>query len=181
MSKKPEVSNQRILQLARLRDEKKAALDAARAELQAVDDQIVPLVEAHGAYPPKATRTKVLSAGDGTELRVTIGQEIRVDGSLALRLRAYLREHGLGRIFRKFFRRVDSYVLAEGAHQYAGNLGLAASDLGLEVYGVRDSRGRARARAGINEIRRLFAAAIEEKNQSPAIEVRRPDSKERAA
>lgn len=155
--------NQRILQLARLREEKKAALEAARAELAAIDEQIVPLVANYGAYPPKATRTKVLSADDGTELRVTTSQEIRVDGSLALRLRAYLREQiaGRGRIFRKLFRRVDSYVLAEGAHDFVARLprssGLCAT------------------------ITKLFNAAISEEDKSPAVEVRRPGDKERAA
>lgn len=153
--------NQRILQLARLREEKKAALDAARGELAAIDEQIIPLVAKHGAYPPKATRTKVLSADDGTELRVTTSQEIRVDGSLALRLRAYLREQlradSPSRVFRKLFRRVDSYVLAEGAHECVAQL-------------PRSSGLRA-------TIVKLFNAAISEEDKTPAVEVRRPEKR----
>lgn len=141
-------NDERILQLAHLWEEIQISQESLDARRKALAEQIIPLVQEHGTFPRNATRTKSLAADDGTEIRVTVGQESVVRNDVALELRAELREAGLGRIFRKLFQRIEQFTVAANAHE------LAASKLTPSLL-------------------RLFNRAIRNRALSPQVEVRR--------
>lgn len=150
------VDTQRIEQLAILWEkyqERRALLDQEGDALRA---EIVPLVERHGTHPPRADKTKALYGAGGAELRVTTSQEVSIDVSCVQDFRARLRELKLTRKFRKLFKPVQRFVLADGAFEYA------CAHLSVTL-------------------RSRFLAAIRNDARAATIEVRRKEKKAEAA
>lgn len=131
--------------------DKAAACDIANDSLKAIRQIIIERVKKDGSYPPRATKTLAL-AGDDYELRLTEPTEISVDSKTAERIKAACLRAGVGRLFPKLFRRVESFVLAGGAEKLLN----------------RNLPERAP-----RNLRSLFARAVRVKDLPPSVEVRK--------
>jgi hypothetical protein len=136
-----------------------AALAVAEDEVKDLRKVIIARVKEEGSYPPRATKTRVL-AGDEFELRVTEPTEISVDSKTAERIKAACLRAGVGRLFPKLFRRVETYTLAGGAEKLLN--------------------GKLPERAPRN-LRGLFARAVRVKDLSPQVEVKKRKQEKEAA
>src|SRR5260221_5310855 len=91
-----------------------AIADAANKQLSQLRQELIREVLKHGSVPARAVKTLAL-AGEEYELRVTRPVEVSVDTKMALRIKAACLRAGLGRLFPKLFRRVETFVLAGGS------------------------------------------------------------------
>lgn len=136
---------ERYLELQRKADE-------AAKELATLRKSLVALVLEDGSTPPRATKTKAL-LGESYELRVSQPLEITVDSRIAKAIKIACIRAGSGRLFSRLFRKVESFILADGAQKLINSPKLPA-------------------RAPRN-LRALFARAIQVRELSPTLEVRK--------
>jgi hypothetical protein len=135
---------------------KEALLIYEQGKLDGLRRMLIELVLEHGEIPPRASklwlfRTKV------HEVRVTKGTEITIDTRVAKKLKQACLLSGDGRVFRKLFRKVETFVLAGGAHQL----------IKLSKLPPRAPRN----------LRSLFARAIQVRELAPQLEVRKLEKK----
>lgn len=137
-----------------------AAVEKERKELDELRKDLIDLVLRKGCVPARAAKTLAL-AGVLYEARVSRPVEITVDTQVANEMRILFRKSGTMRLLNKLFRRVETFVLADGADDFLAQRKLPA--------GVPKN------------IRTLFARALRIRALSPQLEVRKIERKEKAA
>jgi hypothetical protein len=133
---------ERYLELQRKADE-------ANRDLATLRKSLIEEVLEEGSTPARATKTKAL-LGERYELRVSQPLEISVDTRVALRIRSACAASP--RLFTRLFRKVESFVLADGTQKLINAAKLPA----------RAPR----------TLRSLFARAIQVRELPPALEIR---------
>ena len=150
-----------IDRLAKQYEELAQKAEAAEGDLGALRRRLIKEVLAWGYVPARATKTKAL-AGEEYELRVSLPLEVTVDTRTARRIEAACKAVSTNwrSVFNRLFRRVETYVLADGAQK------------------LIDSQ-RLPVRAPRN-LRSFFARAVRVRELAPQLEVRRREKKEDA-
>jgi len=123
-------------------------------------DRLLELVERHGHVPARSTKTRAL-IGEQFEIRVSRPVEVTVDTQTAEHIKWACAAADVGRLFRRLFRRVETYVLVNGAEKLING-------------------DRLPPRAPRN-LRSLFARALRVRELAPQLEVRKRDTKSEAA
>ena len=132
-----------------------AAKEDAEAAVGRHRQALIELVQEHGQYPPRATKTLALS-GNEYELRVTTPIEVTVDTRKALNVRFACMNSGAGgRLFRRLFKKIETFVLVQGADELINQPKLPE-------------------RAPRN-LRSLFARAVKIRELAPQLEVRKKE------
>lgn len=110
-----------------------------------------------GKVPARSVKTVSLT-GKRYEVRVSKPLEITVDTRLAELIKIALAAKGKGRLFRKLFRTIVTYVLAGGAEKFTNREKLP--------------EGAPR------NLRSLFARAIQVRELAPSLEIRKREKEE---
>lgn len=118
--------------LLKLYDDADKNVDAAIDKRNVFGEQIEEMIRLHGFVPKRATKSKRIQ---GNEWKATHGQShsIDVDSTAVQRLFASLKEWGLGRFFRRLFRREQIFVLTEGAQELIARLALKSPGIAAEL------------------------------------------------
>ena len=138
----------------------KEVSDAAEEELSKIRERIVTLVLKEGQVPARAAKTLALR-GEDYEIRVSRPVEITVDARRARILKLVCLRSGAGRIVRKLFRKVETFVLVDGADEII-------NQAKLPEHAPRN-------------LRSLFARALRVRELAPQLEIRELRGKEKAA
>ncbi|MBZ5702127.1 MAG: hypothetical protein LAN84_09790 [Acidobacteriia bacterium] len=141
----------RIDELVEIFRRSKEAADAAEEDLSKVRERIITLVLKEGQVPARAAKTLALR-GEEYELRVSRPVEVTVDARRVRILKLVCLRAGAGRITGKLFRKVETYVLADGADEII-------NQAKLPEHAPRN-------------LRSLFARALRVRELAPQLEIR---------
>lgn len=150
----------KIDQVAALYLEAQAAVEAANREASARRARLIELTREYGSTAPRAWKTRRLCGSD-YEIRVSEAQEITVDMRAAMRVKHACIRSGTGRLFRRLFRKVETFILAPGAERL------------LDQARLPEDAPR--------NLRALFARAVRVRELAPHVEVGKREKPEEAA
>lgn len=125
-------------ELAEQYQNQQAVVESEQLTLSKIHERLVKMTLEGGSVPPRATKTMVLR-GVRFEARVSRPVEVSVDTKVALKIKDAC---GNARLFARLFRRVESFVLADGAHELIGGTLPDSAPRGLRAMFARAFRVR---------------------------------------
>jgi hypothetical protein len=129
----------------------KVVLESEQATLDRLRDQLIAAVERDGHTPARAVKSKAL-LGDEYELRVAYPAEVTVDTRVAIFIRGACRWTCTPKLFKRLFKSVETFTLADGAQNLINSKKLP--------------------KHAPRNLRSLFARAIRVRELAPQLEVR---------